>query len=182
MQPEDLVKEIVFNLIKEARGDISFPHLAEATGLDADKLYAVIGKLVLENRIRLSVNPFFKDIGKYMSRDEVLYARFVDLLSVYYKQERSVTFYASKLCISSKYFSTVVKSVCGKTPTELIREKTIDEIESLLCHSQLSIKEIAYELNFPNLSFLGKYFKAQKGVSPKRYRERYINCQQMNHE
>ena len=36
-------------------------------GLDAGKLYAVIGKLVLENRIRLSVNPFFKDIEKLQS-------------------------------------------------------------------------------------------------------------------
>lgn len=176
MLPEDSIKEIVFNLIKEAQGDISFRHLTEATGLDADKLYAVIGKLVLENRIRLSVNPFSKNIEKYMSRDEVLYARFIDQLSVYYKQERSVAFYASKLCISSKYLSSVVKAVCGKTPTELIREKTIDEIESLLQHTQLSIKEIAYELNFPNISFFGKYFKAQKGVSPKLYREKmYTN-------
>lgn len=35
--------------------------------MDAGKLYAVIGKLVLENRIRLSVNPFFKDIEKLQS-------------------------------------------------------------------------------------------------------------------
>lgn len=108
MLPEDSVKEIVFNLIKEAQSNISFCYLTEASGLDADRLYSAIGKLVLKSRIIQSVNPFYKNIEKYMLRGEVLYARFIDLLPVYYKQECSVFFYASKLCISSKYFSTVV--------------------------------------------------------------------------
>ena len=34
----------------------------------------------------------------------------------------------------------------------------------------MSIKEIAQNLNFPNQSFLGKYFKEHVGMSPKEYR------------
>lgn len=70
------------------------------------------------------------------------------------------------------------KAVSGKTPTKWIQEETIKEIERMLCHTRMPIKEIVYRLNFPNASFFGKYFKAQKGMSPKHYRETYINNSQ----
>ena len=38
-------------------------------------------------------------------------------------------------------------------------------------------KEIAFELDFPNLSFFGKYFKARKGVSPRLYRTAWLHTQ-----
>lgn len=79
------------------------------------------------------------------------------------------------MCITSKYLTVVVKAVSGKTPSEWIREETVKEIERMLCHTQKSIKEIASELNFSNISFFGKYFKAYKGISPKHYRKAYIS-------
>ncbi|MFR9260817.1 MAG: helix-turn-helix domain-containing protein [Bacteroides cellulosilyticus] len=47
----------------------------------------------------------------------------------------------------------------------------VKDILYLLRNSQKSIKEIANELNFPNLSFFGKYVKQHLGMSPKQYRE-----------
>ena len=41
----------------------------------------------------------------------------------------------------------------------------------MLERSDKSIKEIANELNFPNISFFGKYVKKHTGMSPKQYRE-----------
>ena len=41
----------------------------------------------------------------------------------------------------------------------------------LLKKSDKSIKEIVNELDFPNLSFFGKYVKRHTGLSPKQYRE-----------
>jgi AraC-like DNA-binding protein len=35
----------------------------------------------------------------------------------------------------------------------------------------MSIKEIAQQLNFPNQSFLGKFFKERVGMSPSDYRK-----------
>ena len=45
------------------------------------------------------------------------------------------------------------------------------EIRVLLKNSTKSIKEITDELNFPNQSFLGKFFKEHMGVSPSDYRK-----------
>lgn len=175
MDDKNSATTIVLAAIEKNGGNLSFNELKKSTGLDFKELSTVIGLLMKENRLLTRVNHFAKGACLYKSSRDALYARFMDLLFVHHRWERSVAFYASKLCITSKYLTTVVKAASGKTPTEWIREETIREIEHMLCHTQTSIKEIAYQLNFPNLSFFGKYFKAQKGMSPKRYRETYIN-------
>lgn len=175
MDNKNSATTIVLATIEKNGGNLSFDELERATGLGFTELSTVIGRLMKEGRLLARINHFAKGACLYKSSQDALYARFMDLLFVYHGLERSVTFYASKMCISSKYLTTVVKAVSCKTPAEWIREKTIREIEHMLCYTQISIKEIAYRLNFPNLSFFGKYFKAQKGMSPKRYRETLIN-------
>lgn len=175
MDNKNSATTIVLATIEKNGGNLSFDELERATGLGFTELSTVIGRLMKEGRLLVRINHFAKGACLYKSSQDALYARFMDLLFVYHGLERSVAFYASKMCISSKYLTTVVKAVSCKTPAEWIREKTIREIEHMLCYTQISIKEIAYRLNFPNLSFLGKYFKAQKGMSPKRYRETLIN-------
>lgn len=175
MDDKNSATTIVLAAIEKNGGNLSFKELEKSTGLGFTELSTVIGLLMKENRLLARINHFAKGACLYKSSQDALYARFRDLLFVHHRWERSVAFYASKMCISSKYLTTVVKAASGKTPTEWIREETIKEIERMLCHTQTSIKEIAYRLNFPNASFFGKYFKAQKGMSPKRYRETFIN-------
>lgn len=107
---------------------------------------------------------------KYPSRSEEYFSRFMKLLYIHYKQERKVEFYASELCITSKYLSAMIKKFSGKTPARWIDEVVMEEVDYLLKNSNISIKEIAYQLNFSNSSFFGKYVKRYTGVSPHRYR------------
>lgn len=107
---------------------------------------------------------------KGVNRNEEYFSRFMNLLSTYYKQERKVEFYASRLCVTTKYLSSVMKESTGKTPSQWIHEAVIEEIRYLLRNSSLTVKEIAYQLNFPNVSFFGKYFKRECGLSPLQYR------------
>lgn len=167
-------KQAVLDDIKEGNG-LSFDRLKAATGLGPAQLSALIGLLVKENRVLLRFNHAEEKAGPCKSNGEILYARFRDLLFLWRGKERRVAFYASKLCITPKYLTAVVKKASGRTPSEWIDETTIGEIEYMLCHTQSSIKEIAFELKFPNLSFFGKYFKAHKGVSPKHFRTVYID-------
>lgn len=105
---------------------------------------------------------------------EEYFCRFMQVLSQSYKAERRVEFYASKLCITPKYLSALIKEVSGKRPSEWIEELVMLEAKSLLRYSKITIQEIAYQLNFPNSSFFGKYFKRYTGLSPKNYRMRGI--------
>lgn len=109
--------------------------------------------------------------AKKQSRSDVLFARFIALLQEHFRKERRVSWYAKQLDITAKYLSEVVKHVSLRTPNEWIDSYVVLEIRVLLKNSPKSIKEITEELNFPNQSFLGKYFKEHVGVSPSEYRK-----------
>lgn len=101
---------------------------------------------------------------------ENLFNQFTEILSAAYPKPRSVAFYADKLHVTPKYLSAVCKKVSGNTASALIEQYVMKDIQYLLKKTTKSIKEIVNELDFPNISFFGKYVKQHVGVSPKQYR------------
>ena len=106
------------------------------------------------------------------TRAEAIFANFIRLLEENFRTQHRVSWYAEQLCITPKYLSEIVKKISLRTPNEWIDSYVILEARVLLKHTTKSIKEITDELNFPNQSFLGKYFKEHVGVSPSEYRKR----------
>ena len=94
---------------------------------------------------------------------------------IYYKQERSISFYAEKLCLTPKDLSSIIKQATGKLAGEWIDACVVLEAKMLLKCSEKSIQQIAEELNFANQSFFGKYFKHHTGMSPSKYKEEGSN-------
>lgn len=88
-----------------------------------------------------------------------------------YRKERDVAYYAKMQHITPRYFSTIIKEKSGNSALQWIVQMVITEAKQLLEGSDLSIKEIANQLNFPTQSFFGKYFKQYVGISPKEYRK-----------
>jgi AraC family transcriptional activator of pobA len=111
-----------------------------------------------------------KDIPNAKSKEYILFEKFIALLSKYYIKERSVSFYADKLNMAPKYFSTIIKEYSHLSASKWIDDYVILEAKSLLKYSDLSIKEISDKLNFKNQSFFGKYFKNLTTVSPLKYK------------
>ena len=105
------------------------------------------------------------------SSNERLFRSFLELLTSSYPKGRTVSGYADRLHITPKYLSAVCKETCGHTASDLINEYVMKDALYLLKKSDKSIKEIVNELDFPNLSFFGKYVKRHTGLSPKQYRE-----------
>lgn len=99
-----------------------------------------------------------------------LFNKFMKLLSAYHTKERSLQFYADKMCLTPKYVSGAIKSFSGKGALDWINEYVVLEAEMMLRYTEMSVQEIAYALNFPYQSAFGKYFKQQAGMSPREYR------------
>ena len=76
-----------------------------------------------------------------------------------------------QLCITPKYLSFICKQNSGKTANKWIMERTLEEIRYYLRQTDLSIKQIADTLGFPNPSFFGKYVKEHFGMTPVQVRE-----------
>jgi AraC family transcriptional activator of pobA len=124
----------------------------------------ILYDLLLSNNNRKDLEPPRRD-----SKFE-LTTKFLELLSEFFRTERQVIFYASKLFITPRHLSQVVKAVTGKTAGELIDEIVIGEAKILLANHSLNISGVAEALNFANSSFFGKYFKKNTSLSPSVYR------------
>ena len=108
---------------------------------------------------------------KQSMRSETFFARFITLVERNFRRERRVKWYAAKLNITPRYLSESVKLVSGRTPIDWVNSYVIIEIRLLLKNTTMSIKDITQALNFPNQSYLGKFFKEQTGITPSDYRK-----------
>ncbi len=105
------------------------------------------------------------------SATDRMFSNFMEILTGTSPKPRSVNYYADKLCITPKYLSTICKKASGYTASELINQWVVKDIQTLLRRHDKSIKEVYNELDFPNLSFFGRYVKKHLGLSPKKWRE-----------
>lgn len=113
---------------------------------------------------------YSNQISPTMSRKENLMMNFVMLVQEQFRAERKVLNYANQLHVSAKYLTETIKEISGSTAGDFIDHIVLIEAKSLLLSPQLSIAEIALELNFSDQSFFGKFFKRLTGQSPKAYR------------
>jgi AraC-like DNA-binding protein len=86
---------------------------------------------------------------------------------------RRVDDFASELNVTPKYLSTLLKETMNRRPSEMIQLFTMKAIERRLRFTDMTMQEIANDLNFPNASFFGKYVKEHLGMTPMDYRRKY---------
>lgn len=96
--------------------------------------------------------------------------RFIELLSKEHMRERSVEYYANKLGITPKYLTMICRKYRGMTASQIIDHIVIHNAMRLLRQPDVSMQQVAQQLNFPSQSFFGKYFKQRVGISPSRYK------------
>ncbi len=137
------------------------------------------GHETMRNIIRCFAYDLLSNINKHLNRDnddmlrqgDRIFRRFMLQLADNTNVNRSVKSYADELCVSPKYLTSVCRKHSEYTASELISSAVMSRIKQLLLYSDMSIKEIATEMGFDNLSFFGKYVKKHLGLSPNNYRK-----------
>jgi AraC family transcriptional activator of pobA len=136
-------------------------HKEVMIGIAQSALYAMLGGL--------------KDVPdvdtNILRQPDQLFHKFKELLAEDNGLHRGVDYYAQKLCVTAKYLTVVCKQKNGHTASEMIRDNTVDRIRYQLKNSDKSVKEIVSELDFPNISFFGKFVRKHLGISPTNYRK-----------
>ena len=149
-----------------------FSLLERASALADENLESEIVKSVLTG-VLYGVGNFYRvqNIENHAeNRSEEICKTLIQLVMKHYVVERQIPFYASQLSISPQHLSSTVKKMTGKTVSEIIASIVIMDAKAQLKSTNQTIQEISYSLNFPNVSFFGKYFKRHVGMSPKEYR------------
>ncbi|MVN75123.1 helix-turn-helix domain-containing protein [Hymenobacter sp. HMF4947] len=106
------------------------------------------------------------------TRSQLISAEFKKLVNSHYATERSLAFYADKLCITPKHLAETVKETTGKRAVEWLAEAVLLEASVLLQNPALTIAQIADTLHFADQSTFGRFFRNNTGVSPASYRQR----------
>ena len=118
----------------------------------------------------LQRNPQYRNDEVKSYRVRELFNRFMMLLEKDYKISRDVNYYAEKMNISSKYLTNIVNQVTGHTPKTIIDQYVILQLKLHLKRSTQSIKEMAWEFHFADVSFFCRYFKKHTGLTPQQIR------------
>jgi len=83
--------------------------------------------------------------------------------------------YAELLYITPNHLNAICKDMLGMSAGEVIRNRVILEAKRLLINLDLSITQIAYNLNFADNSYFSKFFKKYTGQTPEDFRKNTLN-------
>ncbi len=115
--------------------------------------------------------PEKQEVNPEFSRCQRLCRKFMQMIRENGAKEHSSAFYADELCVSPRYLhKATTLYLNGKTPKELIDEQLVAEIKVLLNDKDLTVTDIAEQLNFADQSYLSRFFKRHTGLSPNQYR------------
>ena len=103
----------------------------------------------------------------------LLFRQFRDKIEKDLNHTLGVNEFSKKLAVSSKTLNNVVKHCTGQTAKQVIDERLVLEIKRLLSYSELSAKEIGYQLGFDEPTNMGKYFKKHTGTTPAIFRKKF---------
>ena len=119
---------------------------------------------------------FFGEMVEYDT--ELTHSRpletFQELIESHFTQHRDVHFYAEALHTHPNNLNHIVKKATGLTAKQIITNRLIIEAKYLLASTELSIKEIAFELGFEDPNYFTTFFRKEQNASPAQYRSKPV--------
>ena len=105
-----------------------------------------------------------------MSRQEEIVFVFLNDLASHHQNNRTVEFYAERQSITTRHLSSVMKTITGKSASQIIALIIINEAKVLLNSSEKPVSEISVILGFSDQYSFSHFFKKHLAVSPSQYR------------
>lgn len=97
------------------------------------------------------------------------------LIDKYFRTIKLPKEYADLLYITPNHLNALCTELLGKTAGDLIRDRILLEAKRLLTNADMTITEIAYDLNFQDNSYFNRFFKRNVGMTPDEFRKQFIN-------
>lgn len=128
-------------------------------------------------------NRFYK--RQFITRKAInndLLSKIEELLNAYFDKEQglskglpTVEFLATKLSLSPRYLSDMLRSLTGQNAQQLIHQKLIEKAKDYLATTQLSVAEIAYQLGFEHPQSFNKLFKNKTSQTPVQFKQSFYH-------
>jgi AraC family transcriptional activator of pobA len=109
------------------------------------------------------------------NQEYLIYRRFMDLLSIKYKNQHEVSHYAEQMAISPRRLSEICKKCNGQSAKTIIKGQLLSEAKRALQFSSVTVKHIAYDLSFGTPEQFSHFFKKNTKCAPAEYRSKFLN-------
>jgi len=153
----------------ETSWDIFCTEMHAKDSLQIDMLQSML------KRILILCARSFKSTTNYIKLENNqadIIREFNYLVEGHFAKHHDVAFYASKLNKSPKTLSNLFAIVSDRPPLNIIHDRIMIHARRQIHYTQLSIKEIAYDLGYEDIQSFSRFFKNKEGISPAQFREK----------
>jgi len=144
----------------------SITEISQSGNYTIDLLRSILDLILTTCAARYKVSENMLNKGK----GQILVKRFFHLLEENHQKNLSLSDYSGMMGVTPNHLTQTVKLLTGKTSSQIVKAKQLMEIKRLLVHTNLSVSEIANQLNFDDQSYFTKFFKRETGITPIQYR------------
>ena len=99
----------------------------------------------------------------------------IELVQTSYREDLNLKMIAKKLHVNVMYLGQLFKKETKKSFSTYLNDYRIKLAQNLLLHSTDPINDIALNVGYQSSGYFYKNFKKKCGVSPKEFREQYLN-------
>ena len=112
--------------------------------------------------------------GEHPKRARRYLSEFTNLIEQDYMHHHQLTFYATKIGISTAHLNAVCREFVQRSALDLIHARIMLEAKRNLVYTSLTIKTVAEMLGFAYPAYFTRFFKRQAGLSPKEFRQQLV--------
>ncbi|WP_238586878.1 helix-turn-helix domain-containing protein [Chryseobacterium sp. Leaf405] len=98
--------------------------------------------------------------------EQDFFRNFSRLVEIHFREKHSVAEYAELLNLAPKTLSHKLKKLNLENPNEIIKNRILLEAKRLLVFTELTIKEVAYDLGFDDPAYFNIIFTQKIGITP----------------
>lgn len=141
--------------------------------LKTENTYAqknIIASLLDIYLLRLERKTLYNKSQDHNSTHYETFIKFKNLVESNYTVTRNVKDYADKLLISTKHLNQVVKDFTLNTAKTFIDDYVILEAKRAIVSTDKSLKEIAFDIGFEEVTNFTKFFKNKMNMTPKAFK------------
>jgi AraC family transcriptional regulator, transcriptional activator of pobA len=141
--------------------------------------YDVLRNLVFELlHFGMKIQPAIKSDKQHINASQRISTLFLELLERQFPIDenhqtfrlRSASDFSSQLNVHVNHLNRAVKETTGKTTSQIIGERILQEAKILMKHSAWTVSEIAYALGFTEVTHFNNFFKKHVQLSPLKFR------------
>jgi AraC-like DNA-binding protein len=117
-----------------------------------------------------SINPLEASVD--LTGNQTIRA-FKEHVNAGYKEQHGTSYYADLMHITPDHLNRSIKNAIGITAKEYIQSRITTEAKRLLYFTELTTKEIAFDLGFSEPSHFSAFFKKCTKTSPTEFRQHH---------